>query len=360
MDLQANEALLQPKEGDEGLRFLKFKQLKSLKILKSSVNNITSNTKFMFFMILSLLPFFAFIIFLEIEIKPIKDAILNLLLPTPIPYIYDISTQVRLKSDDEEDPRRKLYRIIFDLFPFHLGLVPLVELLSSTVIIYIAAKVYESEEDADSTSPRMVFYQKNSFKGPFITSLWVQLFSDSTLFGVIWAVVNHLIVTNGFNYSSYYYYYEFTYDFVLQKGLIVYILSLVIHGAIFMGLLKKFLEWSVLWNMGIVISVLEEESGTDALDMSAYYGTHCKRTGFELMLVFVSYSVLLRLPFMVARMFNYVSFGVLEIVIIAGLICLGSLIRWVAFVLYYYDCKAQLLFKKVDEEVVIVVKDGVV
>ncbi|KAL2927144.1 4-hydroxy-tetrahydrodipicolinate reductase [Bienertia sinuspersici] len=78
---------------------------------------------------------------------------------------------------------------------------------------------------------------------------------------------------------------------------------------------------------------VEKETGGYALEMSAYYGKHFRQTGFELMLSFLAYNVVLRLPFLVARMFSYVSVvGVdVVIVIVVGLV--------------------KVLFKKVDEEV---------
>lgn len=39
----------------------------------------------------------------------------------------------------------------------------------------------------------------------------------------------------------------------------------------FVAVLFKYLDWSALWNMGMVISVMDEETGNEALEMSSYY-----------------------------------------------------------------------------------------
>lgn len=60
----------------------------------------------------------------------------------------------------------------------------------------------------------------------------------------------------------------------------------------------------------LLISVLGQEYGFGALGMSAYYGRHCKKTGFELMLVIFVYEAFLRLPFF----FFGLVFGVMKMI----------------------------------------------
>ncbi|XP_057251825.1 uncharacterized protein LOC104897410 [Beta vulgaris subsp. vulgaris] len=230
------------------------------------------------------------------KIPEVKDLISELLVPPLGSYImYDFDGN-DLISYDVNDARRRVFRFVFELFPLYLIVLPLIELFSSTIIINIAAKICTGNMES---------------------------------------VANHYIVTNGFDY-----------DTVTQKGLIINFMSAGFHAVIFLALLNKYLDWSVSWNMGMVISVLEGENGIDALELSAYYGKHCKQIGFRLMLVFFVYSVALRIPFVLVSMCNYVN---VRIVVTVGLVCLGSLVKWVALVLYFYDCKAQVWLKKDDE-----------
>ncbi|XP_021727456.1 uncharacterized protein LOC110694599 [Chenopodium quinoa] len=341
MDPRFKQALLQSQEEGEEiqqlefrnerqrLKFLNVKQLKSFEILKSAVKNFTSNTKFMSFMILSILPFFSFIVFFEIQISEATDAILRFLVPFSMSYDigFDSDENISLFSTtDENESKRETFRIVFELVPFYLIFLPLLELFSLTIVINISAKVVDAG-NTESANLKETFYQKNNFKGPFITSLWVQLFSASNLFGLIWAVANHSIITTGFDYS----FSDYRYDSVIQNNIYVNILSILFHTLIALALLYKYLDWSALWNMAIVISVLEGETGLDALEISAYYRKHCKRTGFQVVVT----------------------------AIVVVLVCLGSLVKWVTMVLYFYGCKAQAMSKKFDdEEVGQAMKDG--
>ncbi|XP_021742268.1 uncharacterized protein LOC110708446 [Chenopodium quinoa] len=369
MDPRFDQALLQPQEeGEEKqqlelrnerhrLKFPNVKQLKSFEILNSAVKNFTSNTKFLSFVILSILPFFAFIVFYEIQISEATDAILRFLVPTSMSYDigFDSDENISLFSTtDKNDSKRETFRIVFELVPLYLILLPLLELFSLTIVINISAKVVDAG-NMKSTNLKETLYQKNNFKGPFITSLWVQLFSASNLFGLIWAVANHSMITARFDYS----FWNYRYESVLPNNVYVNILSILFHTLISLALLYKYLDWSALWNMAIVISVLEGETGLDALEISAYYRKHCKRTGFQLMLIFFVYIVALRLPILLARMCSFVTVRVAVTAIVVVLVCLGSLVKWVTMVLYFYDCKAQAMLKKFDDEDVgQAVKDG--
>lgn len=366
MNPQLEQALLQPLEEQQQLELqnerhrlniLNLKQLKAFEILNSAVKNVTSNFKLMILMILSILPFFVFMAFYEIKITEVCDAVLNVLGPTFMSNEigFDSDENISLISTyDENDSTRKIFRIILELVPFYLFLLPLLELFSLTVVISISAKIYAAKIYAgkiESTTLKETFYQNNNLKGPLITSLWVMLFSTSTLLGLIWAIADRYIVTFGFDYYLYYGYRPYRYyDSGIQVDLCLNILLLVFHALFFLVLLYKYLDWSSLWNMGMVVSVLDGISGLDALQMSAYYRKHCKRTGFQLMLMFFIYSVVVRLPFLLARMCNYEGVRVVATAIVLVLVCFGSLVKWAAIVLYYYDCKAQMLLKKVDDE----------
>ncbi|KAA8529554.1 hypothetical protein F0562_033647 [Nyssa sinensis] len=123
----------------------------------------------------------------------------------------------------------------------------------------------------------------------------------------------------------------------------------VLHGAAFVALLIKYLDWSAGWNMGIVISILEEVCGIEALELSGYYSTGSTRRGQLLMLVFFVWGLGLRLPCFYAAMGGRVS-GIAVTFVLISLVCLGNVMKWVACMVYFYDCKSRILEKKVDDK----------
>ncbi|XP_041015062.1 uncharacterized protein LOC121257873 isoform X3 [Juglans microcarpa x Juglans regia] len=120
-----------------------------------------------------------------------------------------------------------------------------------------------------------------------------------------------------------------------------------IYGARIRALLLKYLEWSAVWNVSIVISVLEGTFGVRAMALSARFNRGNERRGLLLMAVFFVWGLDLRLPCLYFRCYEGEIMGIVAQV---GLFCLGNVLKWVACMLYFYDCKKQTLEKKVDVE----------
>ncbi|KAF5443190.1 hypothetical protein F2P56_035769 [Juglans regia] len=120
-----------------------------------------------------------------------------------------------------------------------------------------------------------------------------------------------------------------------------------IYGARIRALLLKYLEWSAVWNVSIVISVLEGTFGVRAMALSARFNRGSERRGLLLMAVFFVWGLGLRLPCLYFRCYEGEIMGIVAQV---GLFCLGNVLKWVACMLYFYDCKKQTLEKKVDVE----------
>ncbi|XP_021741380.1 uncharacterized protein LOC110707666 [Chenopodium quinoa] len=263
------------------------KHLTSLEILKCATKILKSNTMFMVLTIMSVLPLFVFMVLYEIKISEVMDDVSKFLLPPSFPYTYHFTGERSSSLTVKEITKEGIYKNVI-------------------------------------------------LKGAFITLFWVQLLSICTFAGLFWTVLSH----------------HFIMQYLFLREDFVKILSIGFHALIFYGILYKYLEWIVLWNMAMVISMLQIEASLYALELSAYYGKHCKRTGFKLMLMVLSYSFVLRLPFLLARMCNYVIVVTVAVTVIGfGLVFFGSLVKWVALVAYFYDCKAQVSSKKAQEEV---------
>ncbi|KAL3723175.1 hypothetical protein ACJRO7_035365 [Eucalyptus globulus] len=101
--------------------------------------------------------------------------------------------------------------------------------------------------------------------------------------------------------------------------------SKVLSGLLFVALFKKYTEWSAIWNVGFVISILEEKHGDIALGVAAYLSRGSRRKGFALMLA-----------------------GLVATIMQVSLVCLGNVVKWSVFMVYYCDCKKRFLEKKID------------
>uniref|UniRef100_A0A7C9CLE2 Uncharacterized protein n=1 Tax=Opuntia streptacantha TaxID=393608 RepID=A0A7C9CLE2_OPUST len=370
MDSEADQPLLQPHEQEKqepnfqtkspemgfhlkarfGQVILNLKQLKSLEILQAAIQIFTSNMKYMLLMVFSAIPFFIFMVFFEIELQ--KAVYVSHSLLKPVSHYYYDSYSLSYVYDDISNRGRAVLHLVLELCALHLVVYPLLELLSSSVIIKIAAKVYAAEKESSlkEVIPDILSHMNVTLKGCLSTSFWVQLLSTSTLVGLFSIVANYVLISGWKNWVSYYYYYDH-YSY-MEPEVLINALSALLHALAFFAVLYKYLDWSALWNMGMVISVMEEETGIEALEMSSYYAKRCRRTGFDLMLGFFAYGTVLRVPCMVVigKLDAGVG-GVMVTAIAVGFVCLGNLVKWIALVLYFYDCKAQTLQKKVDEEV---------
>uniref|UniRef100_A0A803L0G8 Uncharacterized protein n=1 Tax=Chenopodium quinoa TaxID=63459 RepID=A0A803L0G8_CHEQI len=128
-----------------------------------------------------------------------------------------------------------------------------------------------------------------------------------------------------------------------------YLTVCVLQSVMFLALLYKYLDWSAFWNMGMVISCTEEQTGVAALGLSDYYGRHSKKTGFQLMLGFFIFGNVLRLPCLYAGLCNGSFAGVMITSIVIMSVSIGNLVKWIAFLLYFQYCKQQTMEKKVDD-----------
>jgi hypothetical protein len=289
-------------------------------IIKQALSIFSKNFNFIIFIFLISLPLFFFMVYYEIFLQRTLVDASNILRNSYDDYYYyewSISSYMPVKST-------------FLLQLVQLGLLYLVprhlfELCTIIVIVDLALKIYAEERviTLKEMIDRPIYVAK--VKGTFVTSLCVLFLSTCTISGLIWLVT--------------------TYDTVFRQSIFA-VFFLVFYVLLFVALLTKYLEWSAVWNMSIIISVLEGTYGIEALLHSAYFSRGSERRGLLLMLVFFVWEQGLRLASL--------YFGCHEegrgIVVQVGLLWLGNVLKWVVCVPYFYDCKKRAFEKKVDVE----------
>ncbi|CAA7036066.1 unnamed protein product [Microthlaspi erraticum] len=146
-------------------------------------------------------------------------------------------------------------------------------------------------------------------------------------------------------------------SFRSQAAVLFHAVVVLIHGTVFIVLTAKFSKWSAGWNMGLVVSVLEEDEdgqviyGSDALSLSAWYGRGHEKRDLWMMLMFFLFALAMRLPCLYCKCSETSSRnGVLYTGLYVGLICVGNVVKWVVCVVCYHDYRTRVLVKKGDME----------
>ncbi|XP_022735621.1 uncharacterized protein LOC111288985 [Durio zibethinus] len=306
-------------------------KLEFLDILKEALTIPHQHFNFVIFSLFTSLPYFFLSVFFEIVLQETLLYIFNFNFFAPtLDYLdYDLRSSITLRVDWH----RWIKLCLLYLVPCHLlGLLNIVMTVNAVSIIYAGEK---------PISLRNMTVKKTRLKGPFITSIYVLLLSTCILLGLVGVVTNCYILTKG---SVLNYYYYGPNNYFVNSSITIF------HVAVFIALLVKYAEWSAGWNMALVISVLEETYGIEAFELSAYFSRGSTQRGLLLMLVFVVWEIVFRLPCFFERYSERLG-GILFSSVCTGLICIGNLMKWVVSVVYFFDCKKRILEKKVDEEV---------
>lgn len=283
-------------------------------IIKEAMKIYTKSPSFIILTFLTSLPLFCFLLLHEIVcqqtyLELVKVLSSSGLLWQPRTFIMELIREVSLKF------------LLQGLLYWGIG--HLLDLLNTIIIVQSASMIYARGETVMLRKMLCRPFQKVGFKGPLITSIYSLILASLTWIGLVsWA----------------------TYFFMPAT------IFMALFGLSFIALLIKYVEWSSIWNMGLVISILEEKHGDVALGVSAYISRGSRKRGLLLMLlVFVLRHVLRLLCLYGIREKRS---GVLVGVTIGQvfLVCFGNVIKWVVFTVYYYDCKKRFLEKKVDVE----------
>ncbi|KAG7979508.1 hypothetical protein I3843_05G135400 [Carya illinoinensis] len=295
-------------------------KLEVLDILKEAPTIVCKNFNFIFLLFTSH-PLFFFMVYYEIFLQRTL-----LEIPYNLEQTADHVPMWPIPDFITERMNKEFVLQLVQLCFLYLVPLHLLKLCTMIVTVDLACKIYA--EERPMTLKEMI---KNPIhgarmRGTFITYFYVLLLSTCALLGLTWLVTNY---------------------YVTWRNTFFYMFFVVFYGAAFAALLTKFLEWSAVWNMSIIISVLEGTYGAEALALSAYFSKDFERRGMFLMLVFFVWEQGLRLPCLYFGCYE----GGIEILVQVSLFCLGNMLKWVVCVIYFYDCKKRTLEKKFDEEV---------
>ncbi|KAG5000115.1 hypothetical protein AAZX31_08G132600 [Glycine max] len=310
-----------------------------LDILKEAVTFYVSNINFIIFTFLNSLPFFFVMLYFEILFQQtiVETPEIFSLLPFnernhayELDVIYDYGTNIPSRSFRKnylpDKSFSKDYLPVLILLGF-IYLVPLhvLELCSAVVTMDSASKLYSEENNMSVMDMFKRSIDISIMKGTFITSLYMLFWSTCLLIAFPWMAGN---------------------CYVLFRDLGYYIFFAVICFLVFVKLLKVYLEWSAIWNMSFVISVVDGIYGIGALRVSYYLSRGNQKRGLLVMLVFFALGLCLRL--------SCVSLGCYKggygIFVQIGLLAVLNTLKWLSCMIYFSDCKERKMQKKVDEE----------
>lgn len=317
MEIEGNKAKLNQKQ----------KKLEVSDVLREAVMIYFRNLNFIIFTFLTSLPLLFIMLYFEIHLQEI---LLETSLILNQPHAHSI-----YHHGFNPDSIMRIFNMDYVLKLIHLGFIYMVplhlfELGSAIFTIDLASKQQYSEEKKVTLNLKEIIFQKpldlSNLRGTFVTSIYVLFLTTTHQLGLLWIVINY---------------------HVFLKDLSCYMLFFVICSLVFAKVLRTCLEWSAMWNMSLVISVLERVYGVDALALSVYFSRGCHRRGLFLMLIFFSWGHLLRLSchHLIGEQGTWSGFYIQ-----VGLFCLVNPLKWVVFMIYFHDCKERSLEKKTDEE----------
>ncbi|BFG16461.1 hypothetical protein CerSpe_027350 [Prunus speciosa] len=319
-------------EMESNLTVKKNQKLEAFDILRKALIISARNINFFIFTILTSLPLFFFLVYYEIFLQNFLVEIFEIVKQSPgYDYCYSI-WPTGLNVDITRKLNKEFLDELIQLCLLYLVPLHLLELSTVLVIGDLASKIY-TEEGPMMSLKEMVNkpFDKARLKGTFITSVYVLFLSTCILLGLISLVTTYFVVLRNF-------------------GCDVFFAALCLPA--FVGLLALYLALSAVWNMSLVISMLDGVHGTGALALAIYYSRGSEWCGLRLMLVFFAWGEGLRLPCLYFGCYE----GEYGIVAQISLFCLGNVLKWVVCVVYFYDCKNRAFKKKecvesVDDEV---------
>lgn len=302
MDMESNHTMLKQKLG-------------FFDTLKQALSLIYNTSYFILLTFLSSLPLFCFSVYYELLLQRTLVQISEFVRQQhPSNYHHNWQTLLHTAARMTDKFPYNLIQLGFlYVVPLHL-----LELCTAFVTVDLASTTLAEGKKKAS---------KANFRGTLVTSIWVLFFSTCTILGSVWLASIYYVILNNLGYNC-----------KLYFG--------VLYRAACMALLAKYLEWRSIWNMAIVVSILEDANGANALILSAHLSRGNERQGLLITLVFSLLGLALRWSGLYFKCYERGN-GIFAQV---GLFCIVNVMKWVVYMVYFDDCKKRILKKKVDME----------
>lgn len=312
-------------------------KMEILDILKEAITLYLKNINFIIFTFLTSLPYFFLMLYFEILFQQILVDTPEIISTLPFYERYYDRFVIYLSADGIIDNtyNTPVKSFTTDYLPLLIQLgfiytIPLhvLELFSSVLTMNLASKI---RSQGSKFSLKQMFQNSidiSILKGTFTTSLYIFALSNILLIAFPWVVSNCYSLYSSFGGG--------------------YIFFAVICCIAIGKLLMVYLEWSAIWNMSIVVSVMDGIYGIGALRVSCFFSSGNQKRGLILMLVFFVIGLCLRLLSVYFGCYK----GGYGIFLQIGVLIVVNTVKWVACVIYFCDCKERKMEKKVvDEEI---------
>ncbi|XP_062110272.1 uncharacterized protein LOC133822078 [Humulus lupulus] len=320
--------------------------MKVFDILKETLTIFYKNINFVFFTILTSLPLFCFLIYYETFLqKFLLKSTESLPLRNTSSYIRPYSSlgdSWFLPVDIVRNLNKYHFNELIQMGFLYLVPLHLLELCSLLVTVDLSSKIYREDKALTFMDMLHLRIDKARLRGTVITFLYVVFVSTCTLLGFIWLLLTSSAVFRIFTHENV----IVLNNLVWVSSLGFYLFDHLLYGSNLLLLVIIYLPWCAIWNLGLVISILEGMSGIKALGSAAYLSLRNTQNGVSLVLIFTIWELGLRALCL--------YFGCYEtwigIVGLISLLCLGNALKWVSFVVYFQDCIRRISRKKTSQE----------
>ncbi|KAI5419669.1 hypothetical protein KIW84_043727 [Lathyrus oleraceus] len=213
----------------ENENILKQKQkLEVFDILKEALMISVRNLNFIIFTFLTSLPLFCITVYFEIQLQELVETFF-INIPEEVHYGYFNSMLDRMNKDYN-------YSKLIQLGLIYIFPLQILEFGTAIVTIDLASKLNSQEKKMTLKEMFEKPLDSTKLRGSFLTFIYVVFLITTHQLGLLWIVINYHICLKDFNF----------------------VVFPVICSLLFAKVLMMYLEWSSMWSMSIVISILED------------------------------------------------------------------------------------------------------
>ncbi|KAM6562188.1 hypothetical protein CsatB_022186 [Cannabis sativa] len=320
--------------------------MKVFDILKETLTIFHKNINFIFFTILTSLPLFCFLIYYETFLqKFLSQSAENLPLPKKTgPFIPSLGNPWLLPIDMFRNINKYHFNELFQMCFLYLVPLHLLEFINLIFTVDLSSKIYREEKALTFFDMFHLRIEKVRLRATFVTFLYVVFLSTCTLLGFIWLLVTYSAVFRLFFTPERSGIVLNNFERVSSLGFNLF--HHLIYGSNLLFLVIIYLPWCAIWNLGLVISILEGICGIKALGSAAYLSLRNTQNGVGLVLIFTIWELGLRALCLYFGCYK-TWFGIIGLI---SLLCLGNAVKWASFVVYFQDCIWRVSKKKTGEE----------